>query len=1484
MTTRYGIMFVLIFLTFMLSTVYAVSFDSYPIGCFSYIKNYGAGYTDSEKDQIFSMINDMGYNIVAVENMYGVYGDRDLSGFFTMINNHNLYAILEDLYYPNPNPNPTSFIPEVNFNNYSATALTTSSYLKFEAEYTSGSDVDGGGNDVNWYCSHDEHSGHMPRVGSVINESFPPRSVWKCTRGTTNPGFAFTDIRWRWQNTEDSLTEPERLGDEFWIYNEHGDTNNEYLYVRFKIKIGNIMPNATQTTPLFSFITTGYRGINSTDSTTINHQFTDYNSNLLVNHTTDYCYGDFVSAGNPTGYYDVEIKLSYTDLINSELITDVDGRRYQLVNLNSRLLWHGNCDLSIDYVEIEDQIYHNMANNYALYQTNVNERIDFLQSHASGEVIKFMFGRDEPFLGQFASFRKIKDMINSNSNPKLITAFYDIDYNKIPMPVGTYYDHVKCSRENMDPNVVLPDMYPIKPWISLDFNDANSIQNTIDDKVLKQYKNTKHFCLNSIPYKPFIPIVQAFGKWMGNKWSSWILPPFETQKCLRYLPLCYAADGIMDYRIIYKFSGNIANNPAGDYCAILVDQDNGLIIDSNITRNAIIGTNQKIGFYGPFIKEKLIWNDASRLLVGSEPDGLSPETSMSSMGIGSLQVDDPHDGGYYSGYIQCGFFTDNCNLENPFFMLVNRRANYFNSGEEGYSISNCPPSAYTSHYQSASPQSARFVTNEVAHSRFGSFLAMHDIYDDELFRAEGDTIKVTIDPGEGRLVEMVSTLPDEVTSDCLLSNKALIDGNITILPGVHVSISGGTTTRIRENSIISILEGASFTLRDSVVVENNVKFIVSPNGNLRFINANSYFGAADSLIVIGGSLIIENSTLKKSLDSDLWAGIKARLSSTISLSNSSFYGARSYCFQNCNLFVSNCRFDIPANSLGFIINNREPGFSTQIINTEQAKGFFGESNSTSRGIFLGSMENKVIIHNVNFQNLLAGILKLSYISYSCEEDSIAQCHFINCYEGIKAICRNYVPKIENCYFEGNYIGIRLLAATPYINECEFTNGRKGLVTEYSIGPEAWRKNGVFNSNFSNATIGLESRASNHRLEANYFNLNQIGILNHAQSNLNLIDGANNVFNNQISNIEFFDVYPYESTIQVFMGHNDFWHYDNHQTGHPAYDFSFDRYYFDIECTYNYRIIASGNWFQDFQVRVNEHEYEENVIVEEFDPSNNMPAPPLNIDDRFYVALNFEAQGQYEQAFDIYKNMLDNPYPEEKRYLPSAADGIYRLSYFKTDLSWIKSGYFDLKAIQYAIDDPQLTTLLKDYLAKSYIEDKEYQNSIDLIQLRIDNPLSEIDSLLAVLDLEIVLQLYSMEETKKPITTKYQQYKYPDVQTFSQKHDEHWALLYDLLDKDADNDDLHVPAKPIITSNYPNPFNSSTTIAYYIPKKSNVSMTIYNLKGQKVKDLINNDIPKGNHKIVWDGQNNSGRTVGSGLYFVRIGIGNNVDTRKIMMIK
>jgi flagellar hook assembly protein FlgD len=94
----------------------------------------------------------------------------------------------------------------------------------------------------------------------------------------------------------------------------------------------------------------------------------------------------------------------------------------------------------------------------------------------------------------------------------------------------------------------------------------------------------------------------------------------------------------------------------------------------------------------------------------------------------------------------------------------------------------------------------------------------------------------------------------------------------------------------------------------------------------------------------------------------------------------------------------------------------------------------------------------------------------------------------------------------------------------------------------------------------------------------------------------------------------------------------------------------------------------------------------------------------------------------------------------------------------------------------------------------------------------------------------------------------------------------------------------IPAKPSITASYPNPFNPTTTIAYYIPVKSKVDMAIYNVKGQRVKDLINNEIPKGSHRIVWDGKDNNGRAVSSGLYLVRIGIGNKVDTHKVMMLK
>jgi len=79
--------------------------------------------------------------------------------------------------------------------------------------------------------------------------------------------------------------------------------------------------------------------------------------------------------------------------------------------------------------------------------------------------------------------------------------------------------------------------------------------------------------------------------------------------------------------------------------------------------------------------------------------------------------------------------------------------------------------------------------------------------------------------------------------------------------------------------------------------------------------------------------------------------------------------------------------------------------------------------------------------------------------------------------------------------------------------------------------------------------------------------------------------------------------------------------------------------------------------------------------------------------------------------------------------------------------------------------------------------------------------------------------------------------------------------------------------------YPNPFNPSTTISWQMPEEGEVEVSIFNIKGQKVKTLCNQRLASGQHQIVWDG-----KEYGSGVYFVRLQAGNQTLMRKILMMK
>jgi hypothetical protein len=96
--------------------------------------------------------------------------------------------------------------------------------------------------------------------------------------------------------------------------------------------------------------------------------------------------------------------------------------------------------------------------------------------------------------------------------------------------------------------------------------------------------------------------------------------------------------------------------------------------------------------------------------------------------------------------------------------------------------------------------------------------------------------------------------------------------------------------------------------------------------------------------------------------------------------------------------------------------------------------------------------------------------------------------------------------------------------------------------------------------------------------------------------------------------------------------------------------------------------------------------------------------------------------------------------------------------------------------------------------------------------------------------------------------------------------------------------LVVPAVSCLTGNYPNPFNPETTITYNLAKDGPVEISVYNSKGQKVCTLVDAHITTGKHSVVWHGQDASGKTVASGIYFYRMKTDTTQDIHKMILMK
>ncbi|MFQ5607215.1 MAG: FlgD immunoglobulin-like domain containing protein, partial [Candidatus Zixiibacteriota bacterium] len=94
----------------------------------------------------------------------------------------------------------------------------------------------------------------------------------------------------------------------------------------------------------------------------------------------------------------------------------------------------------------------------------------------------------------------------------------------------------------------------------------------------------------------------------------------------------------------------------------------------------------------------------------------------------------------------------------------------------------------------------------------------------------------------------------------------------------------------------------------------------------------------------------------------------------------------------------------------------------------------------------------------------------------------------------------------------------------------------------------------------------------------------------------------------------------------------------------------------------------------------------------------------------------------------------------------------------------------------------------------------------------------------------------------------------------------------------------VPKHFELHQNFPNPFNPTTTISYSLPQRAEVTVTIYNILGEKVRVFTEGRKSAGRHSVTWNSRNESGKPVASGVYFYKVQAGEFSASRKMVLLK
>jgi tetratricopeptide (TPR) repeat protein len=583
--------------------------------------------------------------------------------------------------------------------------------------------------------------------------------------------------------------------------------------------------------------------------------------------------------------------------------------------------------------------------------------------------------------------------------------------------------------------------------------------------------------------------------------------------------------------------------------------------------------------------------------------------------------------------------------------------------------------------------------------------------------------------------------------------------------------------------------------------------------------------------------------------------------------------------------------------------NRIEVYGNLVIEPDAFVTFSSEPGHSWDGLYLFS-EQDVTLSNVQFTNCnlykQVGDLSISTSSFDNAKISAFNGDFLleNCPTVSSITCGNCPNVIiknntENtCTITGNSDGIRLKECVRYeISGYNISNNAGcGIeITEsYGLSTRSFIKDCTI---VSNSNAGIRFYHSNGLVEGCIINGNNKGIVAFRSCNVELRKNPetqpyfhdSSIYNNIEQEILFDD----KSDIKMDNGRNII--------GDSEYiPGTFDQNL--VQCsdpmtrTRSYRLNKWCNNSQGISIMPDPIRFVPsclNPVGEQigytleplYDPGIPREVTPENDEVIYYSAINEAMDDNIAGAIMNFK-MIISQYPESE-FAPASAKHLLSLEQDKLAL---KNYYATEPNLHWNGEIDKLADYLENYCN---IKMGDYQAAIAWFESIISDPPSELDSLMAVIDLGYVYLLMQENTPKAPVYCIYPQFIPSSQSEYELMCDSILSSLFSTTNHSgSDNYDnmISPPSRPILYNNYPNPFNPSTTISFLLDKESSVDVIVYNIKGQKIKTLAHNQYSKGKHSINWNGLDDNNNMVGSGIYLYELITPNSVESSKMMFLK